>query len=121
MKMKVTAPFTKDIHISSTSGCSVYVPAGQSKDVPAYMAHLAVAKGAAVQPLDGSQAPAGSEVEQAERQQKLRDAVKAFIDGAEPDDFTANGRPRKQRVQEMVGFSVSAEEVNDVYERIMAS
>lgn len=120
MKMKVTAPYTKDVHLSALTGYSVYIPAGESREVPTYVAHMAAAKGCAVQPLDGGSAPESTEAQQAERERAIRDAVQTVVDTANPDDFTSNNRPRKQRIQEMVGFSVRADEVMAAYDAIMA-
>lgn len=120
----VTAPADRPVTLATPSTGTVFLRPGEGRKVLDCFAAVAAEKGCSVQPVGNGSAPApAADPAEAESEKagKIRDAVQLVIDRGDPNDFNTNGQPKKQAVQTLVGGRVTAAEVQDAYEQIMAS
>lgn len=115
--IKVVAPKGRAVHLSSTTGATVHLAAGESRVVQPMFAPLAAKAGCAIQPVEGGSVPDPGPGDD-ERLEKLEDAVRVVVDKGDPDDFTNSGKPRKAAVQALVDFDFTTGEMGDAFDRV---
>lgn len=121
--IKVTAPKDRSAHLASTGGFTVHLGPGESRNVPLYFAALAAKKGCAIEPLsdEPGEPPVGAPPSDTERLAALSEAVRLLIEEGNPDNFTANGPPRKAVVQGLTSVEFTSKELADVYAEVVAA
>ena len=113
--IKVVAPKDRDVRLSSTAGPVIHLRAGQEKVLPPLFAPIAAVNGCSVLPVDGEklevpEVPAGPSDE--DRMAKLIEVAEVLLDENNRENFTTQGRLRKQAATGLVDFEFTSEELN---------
>lgn len=105
--MKFRSPTDEPVHIALTSGHTAVVGPVPVELESRFHRH-ALMKGCLP---EGVQAPKPEEVEPLlDRQQKIREAINAMLEGNETGAFDGDGKPNAEMVSAKVGFTISAAE-----------
>jgi hypothetical protein len=117
--IKVTAPSDRAVILSSTSGATFSLEAGETIAIPPYFAPIAAEYGCAVVHLTEAEPPPA--VPESERKSLLLAAVRKVIEKGDPNEFTANGKPRKAAVQALVTFDFTGGELAETVDYAIAN
>lgn len=104
---EITAP-DHEVHIGTTGGASVHLKAGETRQVPAYIAALAAQAGCNVT----HKAPAKPAHTAIER------VLQAMIKEGNPEEFNKGGRPKPGAVSARLGAEVTAAEIQPVWQAV---
>ena len=131
--MKFRSPGDEPLHIALTSGHTLVIPP-EGVEVPNIFKREAISRGAEPMAPDASDAadepsapvPAvdkSAEVAQAaaeKRKEMIKEALRNMLNGANEEDFTAQGAPNLKRLQAAAGFQVSRAEADAAWEEVKA-
>lgn len=123
--MKFRSPGDEPLHVALTSGHTIVIPP-EGVDVPVVFRKEAIAKGAEPVADDGaSMAPAASNAQEKtaastadNRKELIKTALRSMLNGANEEDFTAQGLPNLKRLQAVAGFQVSRTEADSAWEEV---
>ena len=113
-------------HTVTAAGHAVKFTAGKAVHVPPELHRTVIGEGAVVseeedEAVDFSDAPAaqGAPENAAERAELIRMALGDIRSADMRENFTANGSPKVKAVGKIVGFDVSAHEINDLWSEMI--
>lgn len=115
--MKVVAP-AKGAHLASPTGAVFVLKPGETREIPEYLKRIALDKGcrpAAASELINEPPPAASD-----DRATVRRVISEMIDAADPELFTAAGRPKIAIVRERAGLDVSVSLSNELFDEVMS-
>ena len=110
--MKFRSPTDEPLHIALTTGHTAVVSAEGTELAPMFHRE-AVARGAF--PVDSSTAGVDLQAQMLGRQLAIKEALNAMLNGADKDDFTADGKPNLTRLKSKAGFAVTREEADAIF------
>lgn len=113
--MKFKSTTGEAVHLALLSGHTAVVGT-ELTELPKMFHREAIAKGCLPEgvELDPAESTAGA----FDRKKVIRESIEAMLDGTDPEDFTNDGKPKVDRVSAKVGFRVSREEADAVFEEI---
>ncbi len=131
--MKFRSPGKEPLHIGLTSGHTLVIPP-DGVEVPHAFRREAISRGAEPMAPDGSHVEVEHQpgVQSGEdgandgqntaekRLQLIKDALRAMLNGASEDDFTAAGLPNLNRLQFLAGFKVTRAEADAAWALVQA-
>ncbi|MGB3881999.1 MAG: hypothetical protein WA955_15625 [Diaphorobacter nitroreducens] len=115
--MKLRSPSNEPLHIGLTSGHTLVIPANdEGVEVPLVFRREALSRGAVVpgEQIDPSATGNPGFV----REEAIRGALNDMLDGGKEDDFTADGKPNLRKLNTRLGFQVSREEVDKIWDEV---
>lgn len=112
--MKFKSPSDEPLHIALTSGHSIVIEP-EGTEVPAILQKEAIARGAFPVGIDEAAPLAGQTFDRA---QVIKDAINQMLDGADEENFTNDGKPDLRKLRGIVGFGVSREEADKLFEEV---
>lgn len=110
--MKFRAPTDAPLHIALTTGHTAVVSA-DGTELATMFHREAVARGAF--PVESSEASVDLQTQLLGRQLVIKEALNAMLNGADKDDFTADGKPNLTRLKSKAGFAVTREEADAIF------
>lgn len=110
--MKFRSPTDEPLHIALTTGHTAVVSADGTELAPMFHRE-AVARGAF--PVDSSAAGVDLQTQMLARHLAIKEALDAMLNGADKDDFTADGKPNLTRLKSKAGFAATREEVDVIF------
>ncbi len=110
--MKFRSPTNDPLHIALTTGHTAVVSAEGTELAPMFHRE-AVARGAV--PVDSTVASMDLQTQMLARHLAIKDALDAMLNGADKDDFTADGKPNLTRLKSKAGFAATREEVDAIF------
>lgn len=114
--MKFRSPTDAPLHIALTTGHTAVVSADGTELAPMFHRE-AVARGAF--PVESSAAGLDLQTQLLGRQLAIKEALNAMLNGADKDDFTADGKPNLTRLKAKAGFAVTREEADAVFAELV--
>ena len=115
--MKLRSPSDQPLHVALTSGHTALITP-EGTDVDAMFLREAVVRGAV--PLDADTS-SSTQTLILSRQLAVKDALNAMLNGADKDDFTADGKPNLVRLKAKAGFAVTRDEADAVFAELVAA
>ena len=116
--MKFRSPTDAPLHIALTTGHTAVVSADGTELAPMFHRE-AVARGAF--PVESSAAGMDLAAQMLGRQLAIKEALNAMLNGADKDDFTADGKPNLVRLKAKAGFAVTREEADAIVAELTAA
>lgn len=117
--MKFFSPTSQPLSVGLTSGhMAVVAPAPEGSTLDPMFHREAVARGAipeSMLTLSGGNVAAAAAESAQQRQQAVRDAITAMLDGGEEGDFNDDGKPNLTKLNAKVGFKVPREEADAIF------
>ena len=114
--MKFRSTSDQPLHVALTSGHTALITP-EGTDVDAMFLREAVARGAVPMDADVS---ASTQTQMLSRQLSIKEALNTMLNGADKDDFTADGKPNLVRLKAKAGFAVTREEADTVFAELVA-
>ncbi|SFE19119.1 hypothetical protein [Paracidovorax konjaci] len=109
--MKFRSPSDEPIHVGLLTGHTALITP-EGVELPAIFHKEASARGA----IAFDEGPASTVGESTvDRQAAIAAVIKAMLDGSDPEDFTADGKPNLTKVKARAGFTVTREEADAAF------
>lgn len=116
--MKFYSPSAAPLHVGLTSGHMAVITSDGVELDPMFHRE-AVAKGAIPETLRGAEGASDAvPVKPVVREDEIRAAITAMLDGDDEDDFNEDGKPNLNRLKARLGFSISREEADAAFEAV---
>lgn len=116
--MKFRSPYAdQPIHVALTSGHTACIPP-EGVELDPMFHREASARGAVC--FDDNTPALAATMTPEVRKAAITAALTGMLDGADKDDFTAEGKPNLLKLKARVGFSVSREEADAVFTELTA-
>lgn len=116
--MKFRSPTDEPLHIGLTTGHTAVVSAEGTELAPMFHRE-AIARGAF--PVESSAVSMDMQTQLLGRQLVIKEALSAMLNGADKDDFTADGKPNLVRLKAKAGFAVTREEADAIVAELTAA
>lgn len=110
--MKFRSPTDEPLHIALTTGHTTVVSA-DGTELDSMFHREAISRGAVL--VDVSSASMDLQTQLLGRQLLVKEAMIAMLNGADKDDFTADGKPNLTRLKSKSGFAVTREEADAIF------
>jgi len=116
--MKFYSPSASPLHVGLTTGHMAVITSDGVELDPMFHRE-AVAKGAIPETLRGAEGASDAvSAKPVVRDDEIRAAIMAMLDGDDEDDFNEDGKPNLNRLKARLGFSISREEADAAFEAV---
>ena len=106
----------EDTHVALTTGHTVVITA-EGNEIESRFHKEAIAAGCV--PIGLSEDDASESTSKGfNRKERIRECLNAMMDGNDPEDFTAVGRPNINRLKALVGFNFDRAEADAIWDEL---